>query len=102
MTKKTKWAVLCLISAVALAMVLLAAGSYFHKPTIDQVDTLQAYIEQRKASADSFHKKTDSANQLYEQDRKNFNLPADSVERESVWSEYFNALRKDTNGKTAP
>jgi len=99
-TQKIIFICLAIIAFVATGTYLLRG--YLHKPTIDTVDTLQAYIDHRKSSADSNENKAKESYGEYKTGLSGFNNPADSVERENVWSKYGNALRKDTNGKTTP
>jgi len=99
-TQKIIFICLAIIAFVATGTYLLRG--YLHKPTVDTVDTLQAYIEHRKASADSNENKAKESDGKYKTGLSGFNNPADSVERESVWAKYHSALPKDANGKITP
>jgi len=55
MSKTQKVILSCLIVVAFIATGGFLLRGYFYKPTVDQVDTLQVYINQKKASAESNH-----------------------------------------------
>lgn len=103
MSKTQKVILVCLI-----VIAFIATGGYLlrgilHKsPEQDQLDSLDFVRERAREKAKVSQSKSDSTSTIYEQDLKKLNLPADSIERESVWSRYFNTLPKDTNGTATP
>jgi len=101
MSKTQKVILSCLIVVAFIATGgFLLRGALHQTPEQEKIDSLDYIRNRARESAKVSQLKSDSAGQIYEQNREKFNLPADSVERENVWSEYFNALRKDTNGAT--
>lgn len=102
MSKKAKLILSAIALFAAVAMSVLAWRSCTHKQVEqDQSDSLQVLRDQAKARANDNQNKGDSANQLYVQDLKKYNSPADSAERANVWAEYWNSVTADTNGKGA-
>jgi len=103
MTKTQKTILLCIaITAIIATGGYLLRGILHRAPEQEKIDSLDFIRERAREQVKISQSKSDSASKVYEQDLKKLNLPADSVERESVWAKYHNALPKDANGKTTP
>jgi len=103
MSKTKKTILICLvIIAFAATGGYLLRGYLHQSPEQEKIDSLDYVRNRAREQAKTSQSKSDSAGKIYEQDRKNLNLPADSTERENVWSKYKRALPKDTDGAATP